>query len=230
MIKQNRRIVTILLLLFVFTSMYSQKTIVGVVSNKHNEPLSNVRVKSKDNSQGILTNAKGEYSIEVLDTCNVLRFSWLTLSFEEMINGRTVINKQMTENQISRERIDYRYNIMLNAGAAAVWGSISGSILLTNIISVDIGLGLGNIYAGTTFYLKSPFNNSDWQPYVGANIAYFEEFMGPVSTLVYIPTGFRFLNYRGTSISFEIALLVSNNDRFLIESPVWGGIRFGKYF
>jgi len=230
MFKQNRIILTSLLLLFVFTSMYSQKTIVGVVSDKHNEPLSNVRVKSKDNLQGILTNTKGEYSIEVLDTCNVLTFSWLTLTFEEVINGRTVVNKQMTENQIIREGNDYRFNFMLNAGGVVVWGAISGSILLTDFMSVDIGLGLGTIYAGTTFYLNSPFNNSDWQPYVGANIAYFEEFMGPVSTLVYIPAGLRFLNYRGTSISFEIALLLSNNDRFLIESPIWGGIRFGKYF
>ncbi len=171
MFKQNRILLTSLLLLLVFTSMYSQKTNVGVVSNK-----------------------------------------------------------QMTENQIIREGNDYRFNLMLNAGGVVVWGSISGSILLTDFMSVDIGLGLGKIYAGTTFYLKSPFNNSNWQPYVGANIAYFEEFMGPVSRLVYIPAGLRFLNYRGTSISFEIALLLSNNDRFLIESPVWGGIRVGKYF
>ncbi len=228
--KRKRIILTQLLVLLIYTGMYSQNTIVGVVSNLYNEPLENVRVNSSDNPQGVLTNLKGEYIIEVSDECDVLTFSLLDMSFDEMINRRIVVNKQMVENKSLRAKDSYRYNIMLNTGGAVIWGSVSGSILLADFMSLDVGLGLGKIYAGTTIYLNSPFKNTDWQSYIGANIAFFEEFMGPVSTLVYTPLGLRYLNYKGVSISFEIAYLSSNNDRFLIEAPIWGGIRFGKYF
>lgn len=210
--------------------MYSQNTIVGVVSNMYNEPLANVRVASSDNSQGVLTNLHGEYTIEVSGECDVLTFSLLDMSVDELINARKVVNKQMIENKSLRAKDRYRYNIMLNTGGAVIWGSVSGSILLADFMSLEVGLGFGKMYTGTTIYLNSPFENTDWQPYVGANIAYFEEFMGPMSILVYTPLGLRYLNYKGVSISFEIAYLSSNNDRFLIDAPMWGGIRFGKYF
>lgn len=228
--KRTRIILTQLLILFVYTSTYSQKTIVGIVSNIHNESLANVKVTSLDNQQGVLTNLLGEYMIEVEDTCAVLTFSLLDQSFNEAINSRKVVNKQMTENNKISHKDDYRFNIMINAGGPLVWGAVSGSILLADFMSLDVGVGIGKFNAGTTIYLNSPFMNKDWQPYVGANIAYFEEFMGPTSTLAYMPVGLRYLNYKGTSVSFELAFLASNNDLFLIKSPVWGGIRFGKYF
>ncbi|MEN8122588.1 MAG: hypothetical protein ABFS35_19755 [Bacteroidota bacterium] len=124
----------------------------------------------------------------------------------------------------------YRFNIMLNGGGAIIWGSVSGSVMLANFMSLDLGLGLGKTYAGTTFYINSPFKNKLWQPYIGADIALFEEFMGPTSMLGYIPLGLRYLNNFGISVSFELAGLMSNNDRFFIKSPIWGGIKFGKYF
>jgi len=229
MIKQKRLVLALLLVSVMFTGIYSQKTIVGVVSNRDNEPLENVWIYCSDDTEGVLTNIRGEYSIEVSQECKVLTYSFSGVSIDEVLDKRKVVNKQIGPDKNDRSET-YRFNVMLNAGGPAIYGAISGSIVLKDIVSIDLGLGLGKAYAGTSIYLNSPFKNPDWQPYIGADIVYFEEFMGPVSILMYIPAGLRYLNYNGTSISFEIAFLSSNNERFFLDSPLWGGIRFGKYF
>ncbi len=223
-------ILTKLIVMLVFTGVYSQKTIVGVVTNKFNEPIVDVKVSSKNNLSGVLTDRKGEYNIEVSKECEILMFTYKELVYSEHINGRIVINKIIAKKKNALITKDYRFNVMLNAGGAIVWGAVSGSLMLSNQLSVDFGLGLGKVYGGITFYMSSPFENKQWQPYVGANIAYFEEFMGPTSRLYYLPVGMRFLNSTGISISFELAVLTANNDRFMIKSPIWAGVRFGKYF
>lgn len=228
-IKIKHFIATILLLLLI-NAGYSQNIIVGIVADINNKPIENVKVSSGNNPDCVFTNVRGEYSITVSDTCTFLTFSTAEMSLSEAINGRKIINLQFGETRNDKRDKSYRFNVMLNAGGPVVWGSVSGSILLADFMSLDAGLGLGKAYGGTTLYINSPFKNTNWQPYVGANIAYFEEFMGPTSTLIYMPAGLRYLNHKGTSISFEAGFLFSNNNRFFLETPVWGGIRFGKYF
>ena len=223
-------ILTKLIIFLTSTTALSQKTIVGVVTNSNNEPFADVKVSSKDNPDGVLTSENGEYKIEVSDDCNELIFTHNELVFSEIIKDRVVINKMMKKETDEFTTKNYRFNVMLNGGGTIVWGALSGSVMLTEHISFDIGLGLGKAYTGSTVYFNSPFNNKHWQPYIGANIAYFEEFMGPTSRLLYIPLGMRFIGNRGTSISFEVAGLMSDNDRFMIKVPFWGGIKFGKYF
>ena len=222
-------VATTLLFLLINTG-YSQNIIVGIVADINNKPIENVKVSSENNPNCVFTNVRGEYSITVSDTCTFLTFSTAEMSVSDAINGRKIINLLLNNKKSSTREKSYRFNVMLNAGGPVVWGSVSGSILLADFMSLDAGLGLGKAYGGTTIYLNSPFKNTNWQPYVGANIAYFEEFMDPTSTLIYMPAGLRYLNHKGTSISFEAGFLFSNNDRFFLETPVWGGIRFGKYF
>ena len=227
---QKRGYLSFLLILIVFTGAYSQ-TIVGVVTGMDNKPLSEVKVSSSENTQIVLTDSRGEYSIEVSDTCRFLIFSQNGITEKESIHGRKVVNIQMPSIKGKKKHESgFRFNIMINGGGPVIWGAISGSVLIKEFISLDVGLGLGKIYGGTTIYFNSPFKNTNWQPYIGANISYFEEFMGPVSTLTYLPVGLRYLNYKGTSLSFEIAFLSSNNEHFMLKTPVWGGVRFGKYF
>jgi len=228
-IKIKHLIATTLLFLLI-NAGYSQNNIVGIIADINNKPIENVKVSSENNPNCVFTNVRGEYSITVSDTCTFLIFSTAEISVSEAISGRKIINLLLHNKKSSTREKSYRFNVMLNAGGPVVWGSVSGSILLADFMSLDVGLGLGKAYGGTTLYLNSPFKNTNWQPYVGANIAYFEEFMGPTSTLIYMPAGLRYLNHKGTSISFESGFLFSNNDRFLLETPVWGGIRFGKYF
>ena len=227
----HKHIILVQLAVFLLvTNAFPQKTIVGVVTNWQREPFADVKVSSKDNPVGVLTTKNGEYKIEVAEDCKTLIFTYNETVFSEKIKKRVVVNKMMVKEIDNPITESYRFNVMLNGGGAIVWGSVSGSVLLAKFMSIDLGLGIGKAYAGTTFYLPISLNNTNWQPYIGANIAYYEEFMGPTSRLLYIPVGMRFLNYRGTSISFEAACLFSDNDRFMIKAPVWGGIKFGKYF
>ena len=219
-----------LIVILSFTSVFSQKNIVGVVTNSNGEPFVNVKVSHKNNQVGVLSSENGEYKIEISDDCKVLIFTFEELVFQEEIKGRVVVNKKIGIEIDTLVSESYRFNVMLNAGGAVVFGSISGSVMLGNNASIDLGLGLGKAYVGFTLYLNPLAKNENWQPYLGINVAYFEEFMGPTSKLIYIPVGMRFLNYRGSSFSIEIAGLISNNDRFLLKSPIWGGVKFGKYF
>lgn len=225
------RVIVWVIILFAGTAnLQAQVRIVGVVTDEKNEPVENVRVSCSDTLHTVQTNSRGEYSIEVSDHCKALYFTYHDTTFIRKPVKGSVINVQLHSSENISKTRDYRFNIMLNGGGAVVWGSISGSFLVTDFLSLDVGLGLGKVYGGTTVYFNSPFKNKNWQPFVGLNIAYFEEFMGPTSTLLYMPAGLRFLNERGTSVSFESGLLRSNNDRFVLNTPIWGGIRFGKYF
>ena len=223
--------ITQLFVLVVFTSSYSQNnTIRGVVTDKYNKALANVKVSCKDSLKGVLTNEKGEYKIEVAQKCKKIIFTYNELIFEEKIDKRKIVNRKMINKNSDVLIEPYRFNVMLNGGGAVIFGAVSFSFLLTKNISFDLGFGMFKPYVGTTVYINPLFKNKKWQPYIGANVAYFEEFMGPTSWLLYIPVGIRFLNKKGTSLSFEVAGLMSDNERFMIKSPVWGGIKFGKYF
>jgi len=231
--KSYSKILFAVLLIFVIAGtgqIMAQTRIAGVVTDENNNPVEQVKISCPEMPDTVQTNAMGEYFIGVPDGCRELHFIFNEQKVKEKIGNRTVINVRLSADERDSINRDYRFNVMLNCGGAVVWGSISGSVLVTDFMSLDVGLGLGKIYGGTTLYFPPPFKNSNWQPYVGLNIAYFEEFMGPTSTLIYLPAGMRYLNKKGTSFSFEAGYLGSDNDQFLLDSPIWGGIRFGKYF
>ncbi|MEA2041532.1 MAG: hypothetical protein U9N85_03130 [Bacteroidota bacterium] len=208
--------------------LFSQKTIVGVTLNYAYNPLDSVKVSTNDSSAFVLTNAKGEYEIEVPENSSHIIFRYKTLYFSEKIKGRSVINKTMSS--IQPEKETYRYSVQLNAGGPTIFGSVSGSMLITQSFSIELGLAFAKANIGINAFFKSPFINDYWQPYIGAQAVFYEEFMGSTYGLLYTPIGFRYMNSRGTTFSVEVAGLFSNKEGFVIKSPVWGGIKFGKYF
>lgn len=222
-------ITTSLFVLLVFSNVFSQKQIHGVVKNYAYEPLKDVKVSGSDTSETVLTNSKGEYSIEISDDCNVLIYRYKNMHFETEINGRTIVNQTMSDKKVKVGF--YRFNVMFNAGGPAIFGSVSGSIMLTKNFGLEAGIMFGKAHAGFNIFFNSPFVNDSWQPYIGGQVVFFEEFMGPTSKLIYAPVGLRYMNARGMSFSVEIADLFNDNEKFLLDkSPVWGGIKFGKYF
>lgn len=123
----------------------------------------------------------------------------------------------------------YRYSLMVNGGGPNIFGSIAFGAMISDFANVEVGLAIGKFHVGASVFIKQWIKNPDFTPYIGAHWSYFEEFMGPTTFPLYFPAGIRYLNERGYSLSFELAYLVSDS-RFFLQSPVWGGIKFGKYF
>jgi len=61
----KKHIITTQIIVFlIFTNIYSQsKIITGVVTNKYDEVIANVKVSCKDSLNTVFTNKKGEYNL-----------------------------------------------------------------------------------------------------------------------------------------------------------------------
>lgn len=165
-------------------------------------------------------------------TTILLQVLFLDLSAQSKKSSETFnFISQPTEkrvNQITSAK-HYRYVFMVNGGGPNIFGSISMGAMISDFANLEAGLALGKFHMGASVFINNWMKNPDFTPYVGAHWSYYEEFMGPTTHPLYFPAGIRYLNERGLSVSAEIAYLVSD-ERFLIQSPIWGGIKLGKYF
>ena len=137
--------------------------------------------------------------------------------------------QNIEKNHNLSEENNYRFSFMVNGGGPNIFGSLSFGVLLGNTANLEAGIALGKFHLGGNFFINSLLEETPITPYVGAHWSYYEEFMGPTTYPLYFPVGMRYMNNRGTSISAEIAYLHAE-DRFIIKSPLWFGIKLGKYF
>lgn len=87
-----------LLLLLTGTTVFAQRTVTGVVTDKANEPLPGAAVLLKGTSTGSVTDMDGKYSIEVANDQSVLVYSFIGyVTAEETVGSRSVINKTLDE-------------------------------------------------------------------------------------------------------------------------------------
>ena len=74
-----------------------QSTVRGVVTDNNNEPLPGVTVRVKSTSTGVVTNARGAFSIAAAPDA-VLTFSFIGFTTQEVaVGGRTAINVKLLE-------------------------------------------------------------------------------------------------------------------------------------
>ena len=87
-----------LLLLLTGTTVFAQRTVTGVVTDKANEPLPGAAILLKGTSTGSVTDMDGKYSIEVANDPSVLVYSFIGyVTAEETVGSRSVINKTLDE-------------------------------------------------------------------------------------------------------------------------------------
>lgn len=98
-IMMNRDTITkglssLLLLLFISTSVYAQQRVEGTVTSADDgNPLPGVNITVQNTTVGTSTNSDGNYSLNVPDTSNVLVFSFIGFQTQEIqINGRSQID------------------------------------------------------------------------------------------------------------------------------------------
>jgi len=92
----------------VYSSAYSQQlsSVSGTVTDAEEYPLPGVTVMKKGTTQGTITNANGEYSLNNVAEDGTLVFSFIGMKTREVaVNGQTVINVTMEEETIGLDEV-----------------------------------------------------------------------------------------------------------------------------
>lgn len=118
------RIGLLLFLLTIGMSSFSQnRTITGKVAGKDREPVPGVAVSVKGTASGTVTDANGNYSLQVSSAAKVLVFSYIGMKAQEMeIGTANVINVTMEESVVSVDEV-----VVVGYGTQRR-GDISGSV------------------------------------------------------------------------------------------------------
>jgi hypothetical protein len=126
-----------ILLILIAGGMYAQQTVTGnVTSGEDNSPLPGASIVLLGTTTGAVTDADGNYSIELPDLTGTLKFSFIGFqSTQEAVNGRTTINVTLSPSTemldevvitalgITREKKALGYSI------TEVSGSVAGVVI-----------------------------------------------------------------------------------------------------
>jgi hypothetical protein len=126
-----------ILLILIAGGMYAQQTVTGnVTSGEDNSPLPGASIVLLGTTTGAVTDADGNYSIELPDLTGTLKFSFIGFqSTQEAVNGRTTINVTLSP---STEMLDEvvitalgitREKKALGYSVTEVSGSVAGVVI-----------------------------------------------------------------------------------------------------
>lgn len=126
----------------------AQQSVRGQVKDQTGSPLPGVNVLVKGTTDGTVTDAKGEFSLNVPQEA-VLQFSFIGYITEEVaVNGQTSINISMTEDVASlQEVVVVGYGTQKKSDLTGSVGSVS-SQQLTQIATPDVAGALSGRVAG----------------------------------------------------------------------------------
>lgn len=105
-ILKNKNFCLLLFLQFLFITAFSQSIITGSVKDSKDEVLEGVSVTIKGLQNGVVTNAKGRYSLDVPAGSDTLIFSYVGYLTQHIaINNRSSIDVTMQENAASLQGV-----------------------------------------------------------------------------------------------------------------------------
>lgn len=94
-----RNFVYLMLFLLLCGNTYAQIRVTGKVVSTEGEPLPGVNVIEKGTTNGTITDAKGDYQLELTQADALLRFSFIGFEPREIrVNGKQVVNVELAEN------------------------------------------------------------------------------------------------------------------------------------
>ncbi len=92
-----KKLYTLTFLLICFTTLFAQKQVKGIVTDKSGTPIAGVNVIQKNSSNGTSTDFDGNYSLSVPEN-SVIVFSYIGFTTQEIsVTGKTVINITLIE-------------------------------------------------------------------------------------------------------------------------------------
>jgi len=125
--------------------------ITGKVANSKGETLPGVSIAVKGTGKGTVTDANGNYSIEVTGTEKVLVFSYIGMKTQEiLVDGRTIINIVLQENIAQlNEVVVTGFQTISKERATGSFGLVKQDKLnLTQLSSTNFTAGLEGLAAG----------------------------------------------------------------------------------
>lgn len=184
----------------------AQRTIYGVASDSAGRTLEGVLVRSNCFSDSTKTNAKGEYQLNLPDSCNTLLFTSGEIYLSKEIDHRTVINVVFPSKEGSKEefsmnpRKDYPLGIQLTLAGHSLF-AVSLNYFLTENQSIELGVcGMG-LAVGTRRYFSLNDYGRNSALYLGAitNLSPGGDFV------LYVPFGYHILSKNGMAFGLEVA-------------------------
>lgn len=120
---------TVLLFLFGSNVVFAQKTVTGKVTNQTNDPLSNVSVTVKGTTNGTVTDANGNFSLNVPAGKNILEISYIGYGNQDIsVSGRTEVGtiSLVANNQTLNE-------VVVTGYTSQIKKDITGSVSVVNV-------------------------------------------------------------------------------------------------
>ena len=116
-------LILVFLLPLTFNQVFAQTNVSGKVSDANDEGLPGVNILVKGSTTGTLSDADGNYNIRVPEGSNVLVYSSIGFTSQEVsINGRSVINVMMEEDIQELEEL-----VVIGYGTAKV-KNVTGAV------------------------------------------------------------------------------------------------------
>lgn len=95
--KNMKKLYTLTFFLICFTTLFAQKQVKGIVTDKSGTPIAGVNVIQKNSSNGTSTDFDGNYSLSVPENSAIV-FSYIGFTTQEIsVTGKTVINITLLE-------------------------------------------------------------------------------------------------------------------------------------
>lgn len=116
---------------------YAQQQVSGVVTDANGEPLIGVSVMIKGTSQGAVTDIDGKYSIPSVSKSDVLNFSYIGYSAQEIkVGSQSTINVKMSDdNKSLDEVVVIGYGTVKRRDLTGAVASVTGDKLAQNPVS-----------------------------------------------------------------------------------------------
>ncbi len=94
----KKRSVILILCLFLGFTMFAQKRVTGVVNDSQNLPVPGVTIMEKGTTNGVISDANGNFSLEVAGDASVLVFSFVGMQTQEVtVGAQTRLTVNMKE-------------------------------------------------------------------------------------------------------------------------------------
>lgn len=164
---KSLRFLTMLLMvfsIFPMSSMAQEKLITGHVTDQNNEPIIGANIIVKNTTNGTVTNINGQFSIKAPANATLV-FKYLGLTTrEEKINGRSVVNVTMSEDNTSLDEVVVvGYGVQKKVTLTGAVAGVTGDNLIKTKNENPQNMLTGKV-AGVRVWQKSSepgsFNNS----------------------------------------------------------------------
>lgn len=167
-----KKIILLLFVIFSITSVMSQKTVKGTITDNHNEPLVGVNIRVIETDKGATTNFDGEFSLSGLEKTNILELSFLgyktrEIKVSDIVNDVAIIlfegNELLQEividtnrkNKFSRKKSAYVAKMPLkNIENSQVYSTITNQLLVSQSVTsfeqaLQNSTGLSKLWSST---------------------------------------------------------------------------------